>query len=73
MAATLQERLAEYKLLMEEIADNCEYGKTFTQATLLAVTMYSDAKSRNEYITTMSKTFRIPSDKVERVIALLPA
>jgi hypothetical protein len=68
-----QEVLNEYEALMEELVTSYQYGTAFVRCILLAITMYSDAASRNEYITTMSKTFRIPTDKVERVIALLPA
>lgn len=73
MTAILQERLAEYQQLMESIHNNYQYGRGFVQAVLLAVTMYKEPTSRNEYITTMGKTFGIPVEKVERVIALLPA
>jgi len=73
MTATLQERLDEYKLLMEEIHTEYLYGRSFVQAVLLAVTTCKDSKSRNDYITCMGNNFNIPTDKVERVITLLPA
>lgn len=72
MTATLQERLDEYKLLMEEIHINYQYGRAFVQAVLIAVTTCKDTTSRNEYITCMGNKFSIPTEKVERVIALLP-
>lgn len=70
---TLEERLVEYKQLMEEIHTNYQWGRGFVQAALIAVTTCQDSKTRNDYITCMGNKFSIPQDKVERVIALLPA
>lgn len=72
MTTTLQERLDEYKLLMEEIYTNYHYGRAFAQACLIAITTCKDTTSRNDYITSIGHHFNIPTDKVERVIALLP-
>lgn len=70
---TLEERLAEYQQLMESIHTDYQYGRGFVQAALIAVTTCQDSKSRNEYIICMGNKFSIPTEKVERVIALLPA
>ena len=59
--------------LMDEISTNYENGKSFRQVVFLGLTMSPTAKSRNEYITSLGKHIGIPTDKVERVIALLPA
>lgn len=70
---TLEQRLAEYEQLMESIHTDYQYGRGFVQACLIAVTTCQNSKSRNEYITCMGRKFSIPTEKVERVITLLPA
>ena len=70
---TLDEKLAEYRQLMEDIGTTEEYGESFVQAVFLALTMQRETTTRNDYIITIGKHLNIDSSKVERVIALLPA
>ncbi len=69
-----QAALDKYRQLVEEISTNYQYGKPFVQCIFLALTLHSGFPvQRNNYVTDMGRHFGIPTDKLKRVIALLPA